>query len=325
MAATAIVFLHASQNLQGALTLDSQFTGALSLFVDLFFTISGFVIAFLYFDKLSDFRTYAVFLLRRVARLGPLLWATLAAFAFLGAVGTARGVHMNHPQIFDMRCFLPNIFFLQATSLCNHLSFNGPAWSISAEFVLYLSAPLFFFLARRSTILLGGLAALWFVSITIYAHGSAWLGWLVPGGPFRAVPSFCLGICLFRLRENLVLRRGEIWMWISLAVFLIGAALHANWFILLPILYIAVAFGICADGSGSASRLVRLGAAGGQLTYSSYMLHDLILLGVVTIVGNHLLHLSGMHINFSRALCFRHYTGRRPTSVGIFSNDRCAS
>ncbi len=315
IASTAIVFLHLSVKLRGILAPNNAVTSPLSLFVDLFFVVSGFVIAFVYWNKLSSLGEYARFLRKRVARLGPLHWATLIIFALLGIFGNVLGAHVNHPEMFDMRCFLPNVLFMQATPLCKHLSFNGPAWSISAEFCMYLAAPLFFLLARRGILLIAGVAALWFAGVTIFAHGSAWLDWTAPAGPLRAVPSFCLGICLFLLRKQLTYKFGEIWMWGSLALFLTSVVFRANWFILLALLYAAVIFAICADSAGRASSFVRIAAAGGQLTYSSYLTHDLVFMVMLTIVGEHALHLDGMGMN---ALVLLAFVIVWPVSYGSF-------
>src|SRR5688572_27852292 len=48
----------------------------LPLFVDLFFAISGFVICFIYFDRMNTWSDYATFMKRRFARLVPLHWLT---------------------------------------------------------------------------------------------------------------------------------------------------------------------------------------------------------------------------------------------------------
>jgi peptidoglycan/LPS O-acetylase OafA/YrhL len=53
-------------------------TMGLALFVDLFFVISGFVIAYVYHERALTLKGYAVFLQRRVGRLVPLHWLTLA-------------------------------------------------------------------------------------------------------------------------------------------------------------------------------------------------------------------------------------------------------
>ena len=44
-------------------------TKGMTLFVDLFFVISGFVIAYVYHGRISTFATYATFMQRRVGRL----------------------------------------------------------------------------------------------------------------------------------------------------------------------------------------------------------------------------------------------------------------
>ena len=54
-------------------------TAGLALFVDLFFVISGFVIAYIYHERMNSIHDYVTFLQRRAGRLVPLHWLTLLA------------------------------------------------------------------------------------------------------------------------------------------------------------------------------------------------------------------------------------------------------
>ncbi|HZB91822.1 MAG TPA: hypothetical protein VE397_10300, partial [Stellaceae bacterium] len=92
--------------------------------------------------------------------------------------------------------------------------------------------------------------------------------------------------------------------WSSLAGFIIGCSLGWPLLGLLLILYLAVAFAVAADGSpGRSSRLVHMCAAGGQLTYSSYMLHEP-LMAIIVDAGEHVFHLQGALKNALVALAF---------------------
>jgi peptidoglycan/LPS O-acetylase OafA/YrhL len=64
----------------------------LAHFVDMFFVVSGFVIAFIYSNKIADSGSYASFMRKRVARLAPLHWATLAFFVVIGIALQARNI-----------------------------------------------------------------------------------------------------------------------------------------------------------------------------------------------------------------------------------------
>ena len=116
------------------------------LAVDLFFLLSGFVMAMTYSAEFShDFslRTYAKFLLMRIARVYPLyLLVTIVCIA-IGYVG--------HASI-STRTMVSNAFLVQSWGISR--SIVGPGWSISTEFGAYLLFPflIFIFLFKRPSI-----------------------------------------------------------------------------------------------------------------------------------------------------------------------------
>ena len=94
IAAAGIVFLHLKVKVDGGAMWQRVVAGTDSYFllVNMFFAISGYVIAFVYMDAIVDAGSYAGFLRRRVARLGPLHWLTLAAALLFAAVANAKGI-----------------------------------------------------------------------------------------------------------------------------------------------------------------------------------------------------------------------------------------
>ncbi len=71
--------------------------------------------------------------IQRVARLGPLHWLTLSIFTAIGVTVHFRHVQVNHAELYDGQCFLPNLFFLNSVGVCPYRSFkvfdqrcNGP-------------------------------------------------------------------------------------------------------------------------------------------------------------------------------------------------------
>ena len=114
------------------------------LFVDLFFVLSGMVISLNY--ATSDFRDFSLreFVLRRLARIYPLHIVTLLAmlmlrFARLGLV--AIGILAVAPVQTEVNTgysFFLNVLLLHSMGFLDHLSWNGPSWSISTEFYTYL-------------------------------------------------------------------------------------------------------------------------------------------------------------------------------------------
>lgn len=114
--------------------------------VDLFFSLSGFVFFFLYADPIErgtiGVREFAV---RRLARLYPLHAVTLFSVAALQALYRGHCGRYFIYQENDLPRFFSQLFFASNWLPGAGFSFNGPAWSVSVEVVLYC----LFFLACR--------------------------------------------------------------------------------------------------------------------------------------------------------------------------------
>jgi len=115
--------------------------------VDFFFAISGYVFFHVYRDSVEQrLISSRKFWLLRLSRLYPLYFATLILIATLQFVF----VHFR-PDFFvyknnNATDFILNLLVIQQWNVPSQgLSFNGPTWSISVEFALYL---LFYVLCR---------------------------------------------------------------------------------------------------------------------------------------------------------------------------------
>jgi peptidoglycan/LPS O-acetylase OafA/YrhL len=94
---------------------------------------------------------------------------------------------------------------LQAWGPVWHESFNVPAWSISAEFFVYLLFPLFAWQARCWPLAVNlGLIMLFTGLMALLRHQAGLLPWYQATydlGMLRAVPSFLLGVLIHRWIE----------------------------------------------------------------------------------------------------------------------------
>ena len=111
-------------------------------FVHFFFTLSGFVIYYNYHDKFLNIFDLKNFIKKRFLRLFPLHLFFLIIFLFIEIaryfVGTKFGI-TSSVEPFEknnLYAFVSNIFLLQ--TFLDQNTFNGPSWSISAEFYTYL-------------------------------------------------------------------------------------------------------------------------------------------------------------------------------------------
>jgi len=111
--------------------------------VQLFWVISGFVFAHVYFRRRSSLPGFVI---ARFARLYPLHFATLLIVTFLQWLSI---IGVGHWQIYgnnDVRHFMLQLILASNWStLSRGLSFNGPIWSVSLEivayFIFYFSLP----------------------------------------------------------------------------------------------------------------------------------------------------------------------------------------
>lgn len=265
-------------------------TRGLSLFVDLFFVISGFVIAYVYCGKIGSLADFGRFMQRRVGRLVPLHLLTLTVSIVIIGTAATLGQTINRMPSFDPRCIAQTAIFLHAIVSCgNGIFFNGVSWSIGAEMVMYLLFPLLAWVGYRtkSGLLAATVVALLVVAAVHRVEGGAWE--LLPPVP-RALPSFLIGISLFTWRDALrrIPRPGLI-MAACLPIALVTMTTGMPDIVSLALVYVVAGSAIAADVQGSVGSAVKLIGPLGQLTYSLYMWHSILITVLMNGIGDKVL------------------------------------
>jgi peptidoglycan/LPS O-acetylase OafA/YrhL len=105
--------------------------------VQFFFTLSGFIFYALYLEKIKNKKISKwQFFKLRFSRLYPLHLLTFILIILLFFYHKQE----NFPVMIDgdIKHFLLNIFLIQTWGFEDFHSFNGPSWSISIEFFLYI-------------------------------------------------------------------------------------------------------------------------------------------------------------------------------------------
>lgn len=107
------------------------------LFVDFFFVLSGFVIAFAYLDRIEDVRSTAKFTVRRFGRLWPLHVTMLGVFVLIEFVRLFGGgeAFTGYKAPWTI---VPEIALAHSLGFTGVTNWNTPSWSISTEFWTYL-------------------------------------------------------------------------------------------------------------------------------------------------------------------------------------------
>ena len=110
------------------------------LFVDYFFVLSGFVIAHAYANRLNSRRDAGRFMVRRFGRIWPLHLLILAAF--IGLELARLILHFDSAPPFtrdrSIEAIFTNLALIQAWHVHPYLTWNGPSWTLSAEWACYL-------------------------------------------------------------------------------------------------------------------------------------------------------------------------------------------
>ncbi|MCS3501741.1 peptidoglycan/LPS O-acetylase OafA/YrhL [Bradyrhizobium japonicum] len=293
IASVGIVVRHSFEFFYPAATRPTLPSG-LALFVDLFFVISGFVIAHVYLGKVGTLSEYGTFLQRRVGRLMPLHWLTLAASIIVWSGFVALGKAGNHQPSFEARCIAETALLLNAMLVCgNGISFSSVSWSIGAEMVMYLMFPLFAWAAVRSRLGLLATASLALVAMIVFdlSQNAIDRSWVDVWPPFRALPSFMIGICLFYFRDGIQIPAPGRMLLLAKTLLLISMITHTHHLISLGLVYIVAVTAVAADRAVAPALVKRL-APLGQLTYSIYMWHSLVILIVMNAIADKLFQVS---------------------------------
>ncbi len=266
------------------------------LAVDLFFILSGFVMALNYgalFRHRIRLHVFGQFILRRAARLYP-VYAAILVFRFCytllryGSYALPRpwiAAPMAHPVV-DIPA---NLLLVQAWGIC--AGSIGPAWSISTEWGAYFAFPalasLGLWRGRRHIVLIATaivallFATSWLDTSTPYHVGAldAWDG-TTAGPMMRCLGGFALGVLTWRAACNPGVARlagsGTACAG-SLAWILAGIAAGVPDAVIYPAFPPLV---LClACGRNIVSSLFAAGAVVwlGEISYSLYLLHIFLL------------------------------------------------
>ncbi len=270
IAALAVVFYH----------MYSSWAGYLA--VDLFFVLSGFILAHVYFfvpERVSMW----TFTVQRVARLYPLHVFTLGTFicAYLIVNGAMPDYEDGNLYVLFQHLTLTNNVGLSTTNN----TFNGVSWSISVEFwlniALFALVPLILSTVRLLTIALLCFAILLF-GVPHLDQTSYNIAGLFNSGLLRGAGSMALGILSYKLfcaakpylsgRTNLLGLAEITVVALTLLVVFSRTETRAQIDFSAPVIF-AFMVPIFAMEGGTLSRLFSKCSWLGDISYSVYLNH----------------------------------------------------
>jgi peptidoglycan/LPS O-acetylase OafA/YrhL len=166
------------------------------LFVDFFFVLSGFVIAWNYARKLGDWPGVKRFLILRLGRVYPLHLFMLMCF-----VGYETLRVLAHSDAFtgpnSASAVVTNLLLLQSMGIHDSLTWNGPSWSISTEWWTYVVFALVCaWLGMRNWLLV---AAAVVAPLLLLHLSKTGMDTTFDWGFVRCVFGFALGVACYRL------------------------------------------------------------------------------------------------------------------------------
>lgn len=182
------------------------------LAVDVFFILSGFVIAHTYEGRLAGGLTMRDFSRIRLKRLAPVYWAgTLLGIGMLVAVTTAHpGQYFTTPQVIALS-LMAMALIPWVTQGISAYPANAVAWSLLGELIVNLLYARWFYRWRNFALLL--LVAICWGASTVYGYLGQY-GWCYGARPhdvwltpLRAIPGFLVGVLLYRAHLKGLLAR----------------------------------------------------------------------------------------------------------------------
>ncbi|MFN4042243.1 MAG: acyltransferase family protein [Brevundimonas sp.] len=249
------------------------------LAVDLFFALSGFVLAHSSLEKLSSLRAGVPFLVKRIVRLYPLYLVGLA-LGFLAYLYAAIIEGNLWPTALIVNLMLNGVFLPApqhyALNSWSAFALNGPAWSLSFEmFVnIILALTAFLYTPRRLAMVLG-LSSAALVAVAFF-HGDLDVGSSIstfPLGAARVMFSFFVGIAIYRAWAAGKLERVIPW-WLSISVLavLIFLPVPAGYRVVSDPLIVMLAFPVLLASSTGITPLPLLQFLG-RISYGVYIVH----------------------------------------------------
>ena len=274
----------------------NQFIRHSDVFVDFFFILSGFVIAYSYQNKILNGIKFKDFILLRFARLYPLhLFMLLIWLPYIGVkiYLYQKGIGATDPtEVNNVITFIKNIFLLQGMGA--PLSWNYPSWSIGSEFYTYiLFFIVLFFFKNLKRMMLSSIILL--IAFTAYLiANSSYIAELRFVGLFSCISKFFFGAIIyytyrkfhFKINSTAIASLMEISILI-LMIYFVSNIEEDNYFKHYAILsFMGIVYLFAIENIGYISKILNIGIFQylGKISYSIYMTHAIIVTGAYNIL-----------------------------------------
>jgi peptidoglycan/LPS O-acetylase OafA/YrhL len=248
--------------------------------VDIFFVLSGFILAYTYLpsrETAFGWGVYRSFIVKRFARIYPLHLVTFLIVAGMWFAAKRVGHDFVHNAVdYTAVTAVENLLLVHAWGPVEKLSWNFVSWSISAEWFAYL----FLFplcanvLSRLSRVTCGVIVLVCWLALYCLFFSDGDLG-VHAFGSLRIVPEFIAGYWLFRAVKTCEV--GEVMMCFSLVALVALMSLPTTYpLLLLPLILLVIA-GLAKGGPvGKALFGNRVTVFLGEISFSIYLTHTIL-------------------------------------------------
>lgn len=294
LAACWVFLFHSYAFSQG---LGPQAAGALGLLgaagymgVDVFFVLSGFVLALNYTQAAvhKSPSLYGGFLLKRLARIYPMHVAALVLLMMVTGLLKLHGVDLLPATRYTVEGLVRTLTLTHGWSLPIQKTWNTVSWSLSCEWAAYLAFPVLSLMAQRfkSRAAVLTMLILLLLALAMNLRYRAYAGSMAYGLP-RVAVEFSAGILLHRLWSLQGATRTEAGSRLALVGLLVlvgggnALATFVSWdapFPWLPGAACLLVYGLAA-GRGSVESWLSSSAAvfAGRISFAFYMIHGTLL------------------------------------------------
>lgn len=199
--------------------------------VDIFFILSGFILTHVYLTG-DQPPSYWRFISARFARVYPAHFIILMGVLALILGANLVGVHIDHAN-FSVFSFFTSLFLVHAWFPTQDMAnWNGPSWSLSAEWFVYLCFPVFAWIGLRWRE-----RPLWLIGLAIGLFAGLDVAYQTLFGPILTeaqenlgimlvVPEFIYGIGLYFLGQKINLDRLQASIFAFSMTILLLTAMH---------------------------------------------------------------------------------------------------
>ncbi len=279
-----VAFFHYSDKLIPDYIYNFFFLRQSYTFVDFFFVLSGFVIAYNY-SNFSTIKDLYIFFKKRFIRIYPLLFYSVMVCFFFDIIANNFFIEYVYNPITNYIILfktLDSLLLLNSTPLLgNSMGMNEPSWSISAEMISYLIFGIISFIFYKKNKIISVLILVSISSVFLFLQGDIFK--IGDYGFVRGILSFNLGFLVYFLTKLKFSFKSYHELFLPFFLIIIFFILNDDSKLLfqfiIPI-YFAIVILILVKTNGLLTRFLNLNFFQflGKISYSIYLNHLIVII-----------------------------------------------